>query len=77
MKANNIYKFIEKEIINTDKEFYEELMVFRGDIDSQAAHQAWLDWASDLLVERYSINFDEAFARLASVEDYYKYKGDI
>jgi transcriptional regulator GlxA family with amidase domain len=76
-KSNNIYNMIEKNIINEDRDFYDDLMAFKGDIYNEAEHQAWIDWASDLIMEKFSIEYNEALARISLIEDYYKFKGII
>jgi hypothetical protein len=75
--ANTIYKIIEKGVINEDREFYEELIAFKGDIYNEAEHQAWIDWASDLIMEKFSVSYNEALSRISIIEDYFKFRGDI
>lgn len=65
------YREIERSIINEDREFYEELMIFKGDISNAAEHQAWVDWASDMIMERFGIDYNEAVGRLSIIEDYF------
>ena len=70
----DVLKIVERTIISKDREFYEELIAFRGDIITEAEHRAWLDWADDLVMERYSMSSMEAEGIVRSVEEYYKAK---
>jgi len=72
--STDYLRIVEREIINKDKDFYEDLIAFRGDIVSDAEHTAWLDWAGDLISERYAMSMFEAVGLARTVEDYYKSK---
>ncbi len=78
MKLNSsFYKSVEENIIELDREFYEELIGYRGEIIHKSEHQAWLDWASDLVANRYEISYNEALKRVHLIENFYKVKGEI
>jgi hypothetical protein len=67
--------FIEKNYIKSDNlKFFNEVMEYRGEINSNAEERAWLDWAADITAERFNVSYTEGESIVKLVEGYYKRK---
>lgn len=63
--------YVEKEIIAKDREFFGEIISFRGMISGEAENQAWIDWASELYSIHKGVNETEAEGIIYTVLTYY------
>jgi hypothetical protein len=74
MNASTI-SYIENNYIKSDNlAFFDELMNYRGEIETSAEERAWLDWAADITAERFKVDYNEGERIVIMVEKYYKRK---
>lgn len=70
MRPAKFTKFV-KDLIDEDREFFQECLLYKGVHLSDAERYAWLDWVRDSIIERYDLQEEIAMEVALEVEKYF------